>query len=87
MNTIKARLEMTTIDHPPTEIGTYIVLDSDFHISMGLWNGDYFELETYGEAIAWCGDYNEALISPADQKKIGEIMDMYGEIEFKPPIP
>lgn len=73
---IKARLDIT-VGLNPISPGKYIVLDADYNIFVAEWDGECF-VGDYKSIVGWCPLDRPAELSPADERKLDEMLDIYG---------
>ena len=74
---IKARLDIT-IGLEPKKPGKYIVMDADYNLFVAEWDGEYF-VGDYKSIVGWCPLDRAAEISPADERKLDEMVEIYGD--------
>ena len=75
---IKARLDIT-IGLEPRKPGKYLVLDADYNVFIAQWNGEYF-VGDYKSIVGWCPLDRKADISPSDETRLNEMLEIHGDI-------
>lgn len=74
---IKARLNITVSQDPKTP-GKYIVLDADYNIFVAEWDGECFAGDCKSVVVGWCPLGSAAEISPVNERKLDEMLEIYG---------
>lgn len=77
---IKARLNFTVAQEPNTP-GKYFVLNADYNILIAEWDGECFVggyVGDYRPIVGWCPLDSAAEISPVNERKLDEMLKLYG---------
>ena len=75
---ITARLDFTSGLDPRIPGNQYLVLDADYNVFIAQWNGEYF-VGDFKSIVGWCPLDRKADISPSDERKLDELIGIYGD--------